>query len=126
MEIISTSLLRRRVHVHLLMYIVCQRCILVHRWPRDLIHLNLLFSFYVVFPMLHWRHWCCGYRYKFETSIRSSGNSSSHLSPCPARSASVLSTGPSTSSIPSPGNKLLTRRKNQNIIYSPSGHLKPV
>ncbi|KAA0720767.1 Solute carrier organic anion transporter family member 1C1 [Triplophysa tibetana] len=42
-------------------------------------------------------------RYKFETSIRSSGNSSSNLSPCPARSESVLSTGPSTSSIPSPG-----------------------
>ncbi|KAK7129643.1 hypothetical protein R3I93_019325 [Phoxinus phoxinus] len=42
-------------------------------------------------------------RYKFETSIRSSVNSTSILSPCPLRSASVLSTGPSTSSVPSAG-----------------------
>ncbi|CAM4561769.1 unnamed protein product [Leuciscus chuanchicus] len=42
-------------------------------------------------------------RYKFETSIRSTVNSTSILSPCPVRSASVLSTGPSTSSVPSAG-----------------------
>uniref|UniRef100_A0A9J8A005 Solute carrier organic anion transporter family member n=1 Tax=Cyprinus carpio carpio TaxID=630221 RepID=A0A9J8A005_CYPCA len=41
-------------------------------------------------------------RYKFETSIRSSVNSTSDLSPCPVRS-SVLAAGPSTSSVPSSG-----------------------
>uniref|UniRef100_A0A8C2B007 Solute carrier organic anion transporter family member n=1 Tax=Cyprinus carpio TaxID=7962 RepID=A0A8C2B007_CYPCA len=41
-------------------------------------------------------------RYKFETSIRSSVNSTSDLSPCPVRS-SVLAAGPSASSVPSSG-----------------------
>ncbi|XP_059360726.1 solute carrier organic anion transporter family member 1C1-like isoform X2 [Carassius carassius] len=41
-------------------------------------------------------------RYKFETSIGSSVNSTSNLSPCPVRS-SVLAVGPSASSAPSSG-----------------------
>uniref|UniRef100_A0A673JEE2 Solute carrier organic anion transporter family member n=1 Tax=Sinocyclocheilus rhinocerous TaxID=307959 RepID=A0A673JEE2_9TELE len=41
-------------------------------------------------------------RYKFETSIRSSVNSTNSLSPCPVRS-SVLAAGPSASSVPSSG-----------------------